>query len=101
MQNRPVRYSRTQLHAEGLYQRLREGSDPRAVYQDLRALVGDKWLMLMEIYEAALMRGEREEDGELAAAAHAELLELRNVSAAQRFLVDEGFARLESQLATS
>jgi phenylalanine-4-hydroxylase len=100
MRDRPVRYSRTQLHAEDLYQRLRDGRDPDAVHQELSVLVGDKWLMLMEIYAAAIRR-EGRCDSELAAATRSELLELSKVSTEQRFLIDEGFARLETQLATT
>ena len=102
--DRPVRYSRTQLHAEDLYQQLSDGRDPDAVYRELRPLVGDKWLMLMEIYAAAVHRDRHCDgrcDGELAAAVRAELLELRQVSAEQRFLIDEGFVRLETQLAAT
>jgi phenylalanine-4-hydroxylase len=100
MHDRPVRYSRTQLHAEDLYQQLSDGHDPDAVYRELCPLVGDKWLMLMEIYAAAVRRDGRC-DRELAAAARADLLELRQVSAEQRFLIDEGFVRLETQLAAT
>jgi phenylalanine-4-hydroxylase len=107
MRDRPVRYSRSQLHAEDLYQRLRDGGDLNAVYQELCRLVGDKWLMLMEIYQAAVVReapgnrGKRDKHCELAAAVRAELLELRKVSAEQRFLIDEGFLRVETQLAAT
>jgi len=103
MRDRPVHYSRSQLHAEDLYQRLREGSDPNIVYAELRPLVGDKWLMLMEIYAAALRReaADAPEGGELAATVRAELLELRGMSAEQRFLIDEGFIRVETQLAAT
>jgi hypothetical protein len=63
--------------------------------------------MLMEIYQAAVVReapgnrGKRDKHCELAAAVRAELLELRKVSAEQRFLIDEGFLRVETQLAAT
>lgn len=93
LRERPVRYSATQRYAETLYARLRQEADPAAVYRELCRLEGDKWLMLMEIYEAALRRG----DEELGVAVRTELAELAARSPDKSFLIEEGFARLGDQ----
>ena len=101
LKNRAVKYTPTQVHAEDLYRQIREMRVSgefdvtllRGIYDHLRHLVGDKWLMLFEIYELLVTNGHN--CGEFVAEVRDELEALREASADKALLIDGGLELLQ------
>jgi phenylalanine-4-hydroxylase len=107
LKNRAIKYTPTQIHAEDLYRQIREmrvsGSFDvtllRGIYEHLHHLVGDKWLMLLEIYE--LLVSNEHGCEEFAAGVRRELDELREVSTEKALLIDGGLELLKGKFCSN